>query len=231
MKQFIHLVKHDFRLINRNNIIAISIFVSALYIGLFLALKSLGNVERFLVLVIFNDPVLLGFLFVGIMMLFERNENTLEALSVSPMRIRNYVLSKTMALTLVALLCCIAMVISGYGTNFNWIHFIMGTILTTIMFSFIGFVVVAGQKSFNHYMLRAIGVIILLGVPFLGFFELTSKIWFLLFPTTPAIELIALSFAKDPSLQSIWVAYLPTLLWCLIFYKWAIVKIEKHLKL
>ena len=71
MKHFFHLVKFDFLLINKNQITVISLIVTAIYVGVFKGLSVLGNIEKLLVLIIFNDPALLGFLFVGVMVLFE----------------------------------------------------------------------------------------------------------------------------------------------------------------
>ena len=125
MKHFFHLVKFDFLLINKNQITVISLIVTAIYVGVFKGLSVLGNIEKLLVLIIFNDPALLGFLFVGVMVLFEKNENTLQALSVTPINISSYILSKSFSLTVVSLFCCYLMVISGYGLYFNFINFIL----------------------------------------------------------------------------------------------------------
>ncbi|MDP2160167.1 MAG: hypothetical protein Q8K02_06775 [Flavobacterium sp.] len=58
MKQLAHLLKFDFLLINKNKIITISLVVTAIYVGVFKALAAMGNIEKLLVLVIFNDPAL-----------------------------------------------------------------------------------------------------------------------------------------------------------------------------
>lgn len=230
MKQFFHLLRHDFTLLHRNNIIVISILISAVYVALFLGLKAFVDVDKFIVLIIFNDPVLLGFLFVGIMMLFEKNENTLHALAVSPMRVSRYILSKSVALTIIALFCCYAMVLAAYGFDFRFGHFTGATIATTMMFSFMGFIVVAGQSSFNNYMLRAIGVIILMGLPFLSFFGLTSRWWFILFPTLPSIELFAMSFGDEPQWGQVVMVYMATLMWCVVCYYLAHRLITKNIR-
>jgi fluoroquinolone transport system permease protein len=228
MKQLAHLLKFDFLLINKNKIITVSLIVTAIYIGVFKALAAMGNIEKLLVLVIFNDPALLGFLFIGVMVLFEKNENTLEALAVTPIKISNYILSKSIALTSVSLFCCYAMVIAGYGLDFNFIHFTAGTILTTFIFSMLGFVAVAGQSTFNKYILRALGIILLLSFPFLGYFELVPKIWFVLFPTQPAIDLYDLSFSTHPSASEILTAYLLCIIWSIVTFIWAKYAVTKN---
>ncbi len=227
MSQLKHLLKHDFILLHRNKIIVISLLVTAVYVLIFRLLSSFGNMEKLLVLVIFNDPALLGFLFVGVMVLFEKNENTLEALAVTPIKIHNYILSKTINLTLISLICCFAMVLSGYGTGFHYVHFFLATILTTMIFSFIGFIVVSGQSNFNKYILKAMGLILLLTVPFLGYFEVTESYYYLLFPTYPAIGLYNIAFAEQITLSEIFLHYGLAVGWCLITYKWALASMTK----
>lgn len=229
MRQLSHLLKFDFLLVNKNKIITISLIVTAIYVGVFKALAAMGNIEKFLVLVIFNDPALLGFLFVGVMVLFEKNENTLQALTVTPIKISNYIISKSIVLTVVSLVCCYAMVIAGYGLEFNFIHFTFGTILTTLIFSMLGFVAVAGQTSFNKYILRALGIILFLTLPFLGYFDVVPKMWFALFPTQPAIDLYNLSFATESTTVEIATAYALCLFWVVVTFYWAKYSITKKI--
>jgi fluoroquinolone transport system permease protein len=230
MNQLGHLLKHDFMLLSRNNVITISIIVTLIYVGLFKLLSAMGNIEKVLVTVIFNDPALLGFLFVGVMVLFEKNENTIQALAVSPVKISNYILSKSISLTLVSLLCCFAMAISGYGMDFKFIHFSMAAIFTTMMFSFLGFIAVAGQSNFNQYILRALGIILFLSLPFLGYFDLVEETWFVLFPTYPAIKMFDFSFQKIVPFWEMIFIYLVSAFWMILTFKWALHTTRKNFR-
>ena len=227
MKQFVHLLMHDFRLLQRNNIIVISIAVSALYVGAFIGLSTLGDIEKFLILTIFNDPALLGFLFIGVMVLFEKNEMTLQALAVTPMNFHHYLLSKALSLTVVAVGCCVAMVLAANGWAINWIHFVSAAFLATMLFSFIGFGVVAGQSTFNGYLLPAVGVLVFLSLPFLGYFEVVPKFWFFLFPDYPVIELFQFAFAEQTHWGPLVLHYGLAVCWCLITYHWAYKRIQR----
>lgn len=227
MKQLMHLLKFDFMLLNKNKIITVSVLVTMIYVFVFKGLSQIGNPEKFLVLVIFNDPALLGFLFVGVMVLFEKNENTLEALAVTPITTVNYILSKTIALTIISLLCCFAMVLAAYGTDFNTFQFAMATLLTTFIFSMLGFIAVAGQSNFNTYIMRALAIILLMSVPFLGYFDVMSSYWFFAFPTQPAIMLYNLAFEKTMNWQDIAIAYAGSIVWAVVSFRWALVSFSK----
>jgi fluoroquinolone transport system permease protein len=229
MNQLLHLLKFDFILLNKNKIITISILVTAIYVGVFKGLSYLGNMEKLLILVIFNDPALLGFLFVGVLVLFEKNENTLDALAVTPIKISNYILSKSISLTFLSIGCCLAMVIAAHGIQFHIFHFIMATILTTLIFSMLGFIAVAGLSSFNQYILRALGIILLLSVPFLSYFDVVPRYWFILFPTQPAIDLYSLSFEAKASDNNLLMAYGLCIGWIGITYTWALRAMTKQI--
>lgn len=220
MKNFLHLLKHDFTLLHRNNIIKISILVTAIYIGIFYWLSGLDDAEKILVLVIFNDPVLIGFLFAGVMVIFEKNENTLQALSVSPVTKTQYILSKSIALTIIGTGCCLAMALAGVGTHFNFFHFGMAGALTTLMFSFLGFMMVAGEATFNRFILKTIGIMLFLSLPFLGFFGLSPREWFVWIPTQPAIDLFRASLTDPAEVSSgiIIYAYTALIFWIILSF-------------
>lgn len=218
MKNFLHLLQHDFRLLGRNNIITISVLVTAIYIGVFYWLSGIEDTEKILVLIIFNDPALIGFLFAGVMVLFEKNENTLEALSVSPATKGQYILSKSVALTIIATGCCFAMAIAGLGTHFNFIHFLMASVMTTLLFSFLGFMIVAGEATFNRYILKAVGLLIFLSLPFLGYFGICPRLWFLWVPTQPAIGLFQTALTKNTPIGIIIYAYTALSFWIAITF-------------
>jgi fluoroquinolone transport system permease protein len=222
MKQFWHLLKFDFVLLAKYKVLSIAIAVSVIYVALFRFLPPFEGKDKLIVLLIFNDPALLGILFVGVMVLFEKNENTLEALTVSPMKIENYMLSKGIIFSFLSLFCCLVIAIIGYGESFNILHFSLACFLGTFIFSMFGFIAVANQKSFNKYMLRAVGIILLLAFPFLAYFDLLSPKWFWIFPSHPLIVLFDYSFNGGASLLELAIAYFLVSCWCIGSYKWAL---------
>ena len=53
---------------------------------------------------IFSDPVLIGLMFMGAIILFEKSEKVMQALAVSPISIHAYILSKVISIGLISLL-------------------------------------------------------------------------------------------------------------------------------
>ena len=53
---------------------------------------------------IFSDPVLIGLMFMGAIILFEKSEKVMQALAVSPISVHAYILSKVISIGLISLL-------------------------------------------------------------------------------------------------------------------------------
>lgn len=219
--QLLSLIKFDFLLLYKYKVLGISIAVTLIYVAIFKVLGSFENSDKFLVLTIFNDPALLGVLFVGVMVIFEKNENTLTALAVTPIRPVDYILSKSIALTIVSLVSCFTMVGVGYRLDFNTFHFAFATIFSTLIFTMFGFVLVAKETSFNSYMLKTVGVILLLAIPFLGYFGILPDSLFWILPTQPCISLYDVAFGRVSSITEVLAYYSLCLIWLVISFVWA----------
>lgn len=221
MSPIINLLRFNFLLIRRNKLIEISIIVTALYMGIFYALGDLEQLHKVLVLLIFNDPALLGLLFVGAMVLFERDENVLQAVAILPIRKRDFILARASALVFLSLISCVAMAIIVRGSDCNYGHYIAASILSSYLFTFLGFVAVANVSSFNAYILRILLLILPISLPFFGYFGLGDRVYYMWLPTQAAIDAFELAF--DPVLgYEIWAyAYGYLILATYLAYRWA----------
>lgn len=229
MNHFLKLLRHDLLLLNRYQIISISVAITLIYIGLFLWLRQFGIAEEVLIVLLFNDPAILGLMFIGVMMMFEKSESTITALSVLPISAADYLWSKAISLTGVALFCALAIALVGLGTAFSWIHFSLSLIGVTLLFSFIGVWVVAGERDLNRYLMKVAGVVIVLSLPVLTFFGLIDDLWVAWLPTYPAIKLIAWSITERPSVALITAAYGGLLVWCGVFYRMGLQALKPEL--
>nr|WKN39678.1 hypothetical protein K4G66_13350 [Tunicatimonas sp. TK19036] len=196
MKTFSNLLRWDLVLLHRNQLVVISAVLVGVYLGLFYLLKELGSLEKILVLLIFNDPVVTGLLFAGVLVLFEKDQHTLEALAVSPLSPEAYLWSKAVSLTIVALGTSLAMAWAGYGWQFNYVHFVVGVISASLTFIFVGCWLVPPTNSFNQFLVRCIPLLILMALPFIPFFEAASPMWFYPIPSYPGILLLQAAFEE-----------------------------------
>lgn len=179
-------------------------------------------------IIIFSDPALLGFYFIGGLVLLEKGENTLEYLIVTPLRSKEYLFSKIISLTILSLIASIVISLLTYGIKFNILLLLIGVSLTSILFILIGFIVVAKYPTINKYFLSSIVYITILCIPIIDYLELYKNKILYIFPTQASLLLIKGSFL---GLESWKVAYSISYLIISIFvtYRWALHSFNKFI--
>ncbi|MDY6966455.1 MAG: ABC transporter permease [Halobacteriota archaeon] len=171
--------------------------------------------------VIFTDPGFLGFLFIGAIIFFEKSEQTLNALTVTPLKVNEYIFSKTLSLTILALITSLIIVIFSYGIDFNYLALILGVILTSFFFTLIGFIAVAKFNTLNEYFLTSVFYMIILTLPLIDLFQLLESPLFLyLIPTQASLVLLQSAFEEVASWEVIY-AVLYLIVWVIFIYRWA----------
>jgi fluoroquinolone transport system permease protein len=222
MSRFQTLLKLDLLLILKNRILATAAMITALYCGLLQALPE-KNFSIVLTTLIFTDPVMLGFMFTGVMVLFEKSSNTLQAVSVTPVRAGEYLWSKAASLTMVALAASLIMALAGVGINFHLFYLTTAVVLTSLLFVFIGIVGVSYVKTFNQYFI-IIPLFMIPGfLPFLGYFGIyDSWLWYLI-PTQASLILFRSAFEEKHDIGLIHISYAVVYLIISIWfaYEWA----------
>lgn len=218
MKKLLTLLKWQFRILHKNNLINISILVTILYALMFFLIRDLPNMDRFLTLLIYNDPAIIGLFFVGLSIIMEKNEEVLPALFVTPINHHHYLISKVLALSLLGWACAAGMTIAILGFDINWLHFSVGIFSTCAIFSLAGIFVVTYTTEFLGFMLRSIPVMLLLSLPLLNYFELTDIPLFKLSPIQGPLDLIVHSFYGNQESTTIYLGYLSMVIWIPLLY-------------
>ncbi len=193
MKILFRLIYWDIKLQVKNNILTVAVFIAVFYTALFLLLGLRGK-DDILIALIFSDPTFMGFIFTGVLVLFEKSANTLQALVVTPVKTGQYLFSKAISLTIISLLVCFAMVFASHGFSFNYFYFTVATFLSSVFFIFLGFIGVTQVKTFNQYIVVIPLFIAPLSLPYLHFFNLIHGWWFYLFPTQASFVLFRGTF-------------------------------------
>jgi fluoroquinolone transport system permease protein len=204
MTRLLSLIQLDFILMWRNKIILVAAIITLLYMVVLQVLPQ-AFFNMVLTTLIFTDPVMIGFLFIGAMVLFEKNGNTLQAVAVSPVRSVEYLWSKAITLTIVAVLAGLLMAIAGKGINFNIILFLAAAVFSSLLFVFIGFVGVSMVKTFNQYFI-IIPLFMIPGfLPFLNYYGITDTLAFYLIPTQAALLLFNAAFQRETIIDAQWI--------------------------
>ena len=145
-------VKYDVMFQFRYGFYYAYLFVTVLYI---LLLRSLPEETRRILatILVFSDTSILGFFFIGGMVLLEKGQKTLESLFVTPLRIWDYLISKIISLTLLALLTSFAIMIFSFGASFNPIPLLIGVTFSSAFFTLLGLLASSRIKTLNGYLL------------------------------------------------------------------------------
>jgi len=173
------------------------IFISVLYI---LILRNLPEGVRPTVtsLVIFSDTGILGFFFIGAIILLEKAQNTLESLFVTPLRLGEYFISKVISLTLIAFLMSSVIMILGNGIPPFPLPFVLGVLFSSVFYTLLGFIIAARAKNLNEYFVTSLLCTFIVGIPILDFFGVFQSPLFYLFPTKASLLLIHGAFQSVP---------------------------------
>ncbi len=197
MRHLAPLIRWYFLLDYRYRIVHVSLATVVIW-ALVLQGVSWANTGTVVAALIFLDPAILGFVFIGALVLFEKSNRSLQALTVTPMEIREYLFAHTVTLTAIALLASATLVVLTRGILFNYLYFLAGVILTSAFFILLGFVAVARFSSINEYFIAAAVYGTVLNIPLIYHFGLSDHWLFFLFPTQASLILLTGIFEPLP---------------------------------
>ena len=174
-----------------------------------------------------------GYLFVAALILFEKQERTLDALIVTPIRPNEYLSAKIISLSILALLEIGVILVTSwiiwYGpAGINWLWLVLGTMLMQIIMTILGIIVVVRYDRINDFLMPTLLVAFVTQIPFLAALNIWEPAFFYLIPTYPAFLLLLAAFEPIPTWQ---LAYglIGSAVWIAIFYKWATRAFERHI--
>ncbi|RMH77568.1 MAG: ABC transporter permease [Cyanobacteria bacterium J007] len=201
MSRLLSTILIDFKLQIRHNFYSVSLVVAIVFIvamGQFLTKEILAVVLPVLFLVAIAGST---YLFAGGSILFEKGERTLESLILTPLRVNEYLISKTFTLTVLATVESLAIVIFTYGLDFQPIPLLLGIISMGLFYSLICFVVVFRYQSITDFLLPSLVYLTLLQMPFLDYFAIVKSPLFYLIPTQAPLLLIQAGFQQIATWQ------------------------------
>lgn len=193
MKHLAAALRMDFLLQWRYGFYYAAAFITLVWIAL---LKLVPNpwMEYALLLIIFSDLAIVGFYFVAGQIIFEKTERTIHALVVTPLRFSEYLISKIITLTVMALAISYAVIIISYGFDFKIIYFTLGVFFTSILTLMTGVIAVAPFRSVSSFILPSQFYLTFLGLPLVDFLGIFKSQLFYLFPTQGSLILLSGAF-------------------------------------
>ena len=99
-------------------------------------------------IMIYSDPAAMGLFFMGAIVLLEKSQKVLNAMVVSPVKVSEYILSKTVAL--IAISTIIAMILGLVSGSNHLLGIAVGTALTSAIFTMLGIIAAISQCDYAH---------------------------------------------------------------------------------
>lgn len=160
-------------------------------------IKQIGSHAAVFVVpvVIFCDPSLIGFFFIGGLVLLEKQQGVTGYIGITPVTTGEYMWSKIISLTVLALVASLGIAIFS-GAAFNFILLSAGVILSSLFFTLIGFLAVSGCQTMNDYFIKMIPSILLIVLPAIGLIDSPWTLIFRLTPTFAGLRMMMSSFGE-----------------------------------
>ncbi len=191
----------DAQLQARNKVYLI-IAVAAL--GLAFALRALftpGQLHFFMPLVALSGVSLTTYFLIGVLLLLERGEGTLDVVLVSPLRSAEYLASKLLTVTALALVESALIVGIVYGLAFSLPWLVLAVLMRAGLVGAVGVAVGARYRSITGFLLPGIALTVAFDLPVLWYLELWPSPLFYVWPTLPSLLLAKAAFLPVDPLQ------------------------------
>jgi len=228
------LMRWDFKLQTSYGIVPVYMLAAAIYVLIVWLLPIPSRqLTGLLSMLIFTDPVFLGFLFCAVLVYYEKSENVLQAIVTTPLKPSQYLTSKVITLTFVAVFVSVIVTIFPYAieNEFEWTrlwYLVAAVGLSAPVGILTGFIIGARYKTFNEYLLSMMPYILLLMIPMLSSSGITEDYWFYyLIPTQGTLLLINALWSSVETWQIIYaICYL--IVWIGILAKISLRSYERY---
>ena len=202
MKTLKGLLRGEFQRLLKYNIIQVSFGVSVLWV-LILFLVGKEETDVFLPLVVFMDLTMMSVLLMGVSLFYERQENTLKTLMVTPAPMWGIALSKVIASVYLALQSVVVVVGVSYfafDITFRLLPLFGFVLIISLSHGIFGFVLSLFSKDFNGLLALIVSYMIIFAFPSIFYaLDLMSEAVepiLLISPTHVALLMIDYGFHK-----------------------------------
>lgn len=140
-------------------------------------------------IMIFSDPAAMGLFFMGAIVLLEKSQKIIQLLAVSPVKVWEYILSKVVSLAIVSEI--VAFVLAIVAKTEDLLLILIGTALTSVVFTLLGLIAATKINSLNQFVLVTVPIELVCFVPAVLFLFGYSPIAFNWYPVNLCLSLIA----------------------------------------
>ncbi|HYF94490.1 MAG TPA: ABC transporter permease [Symbiobacteriaceae bacterium] len=144
--------------------------------------------QMLLPIFLFSDPALVGLIFIAALLFMEKQEGTLRAYLVSPGRVWEYLLSKALTLTFLALIFTLILVQPVMGAGPDYLAVLALMALGSIFSALLGAWAAIYFDNLAQFLFPAVALMAVLTLPTASYLAPSfSPVWIRLFPTYPLV--------------------------------------------
>ncbi len=222
------LLKGEFQRLSKYKIMQAGLGVSLLWVAT-LFLIGPDEAGMFLPLFVFMDISLMTVLLIGSGLFFERQENTLKTLLITPTKFSHIIFSKLITAVIIALQSALILGLLGYfffdvGIRFHYL--IIFTVLIALMHAMLGFVFSVLLKDFPSLLASIMVYMILFAFPSIFYaLDILSDTWsyvLIVSPTHASMLLVELAFGDTVDGWMIVISVLYLIVLTFVFAKWIV---------
>jgi fluoroquinolone transport system permease protein len=135
---------------------------------------------------------------------------------VTPVRFREYLASKVVSLTVLALTACIIVTLISRGLDFNPLWLVLGVTLTSVVTLLYGFATVMPFSSMSTYTMPANLFIFVLQAALIAHFDWSDFPPLKLLPTYGSLQLVQGGFSSISAPEAV-LSLVSSIVWAAIF--------------
>jgi fluoroquinolone transport system permease protein len=209
MSSIIHLIKGEIYRLFKYKIIFFGMLVSAIWL-LIIAFQKPEQAAALIPLLVVTDSGLMAIVLIGAGYYFERQENTIKSVLVSPVSMGQVLLSKIVAAIFTATVSIIIVVgfsIIIHGIEVAILKLILFMLAVVVSHTAIGYIIILRSKDFLSVLVKYMGLVLLFYLPtlffILGVIPENLEILALLSPTYSGEYLIGSAFSDTRTLYQL----------------------------
>lgn len=205
MRRLFSVLRWDAMLQYRYRFYAVCVGMVIFWGALFSLIPGIGRADAGVVVPAFFaiNLYVTTFYFISGLVLIEKSEGILATLAATPLRDLEYLVSKVVSLTLLAIVESLLIVVVVLGVRGNWAPLLAGAFVMGAIYSLAGFIVVVRYGSINAFLIPSVLYVTALLLPLLPHFGLADRSIFVFHPLEPAMELMRAAFRPTGIVESV----------------------------
>lgn len=222
----LQLIKYDIRLQWRQGFWLVYFIVTLIYLLILFSLPP-GSRHFISLLFVLMDTSVLGVVFVGALVLLEKQQNVLQSLFVTPLKLRTYLFSKTISLTILALFMSMGIYFPVAGFSRGTLLLMALVLISSAFFMLVGIGVSARVSTLNQYLGKLILAGLVIIVPVIPFVLVENSGWMRIFPSNALYDLALIIYSGSPGGMAV-ADLIILVLWLVVSWFYAETRFQKH---